>query len=203
MSLTREPVAAVPRRGFLSTLALGAAFTACQSPRSNRTTRRRPFFRTRGVVISAPDDIPNWNWPEKAHAAGLSTIATHKFPSEVARFAMTDEWHRFYADCRRLGIEIEHELHAMYDLLPRSLFEKNPEMFRMNEKGERTKDYNLCVHSKQAIAVVCENAVKYGEILRPTTGRYFYWVDDAMECAAARNAGFFRTRTRSSSWRTR
>ncbi len=173
----------VPRREFLSILALGttAALTACEGARTTTASRRgKPSFRTRGVVISAPDDIPNWDWPEQAHAVGLSTIATHKFPSEVAKFANTDEWARFRENCHRLDIAIEHELHAMYDLLPRDLFDKNPEMFRMNEKGERTKDYNLCVHSPQAIQIVCENAVKYSQLLPATTGRYFYWSDDCL-----------------------
>ena len=51
-------------------------------------------------------------------------------------------------------------------------------MFRMDKKGERTPDSNLCVHSEAAIDTVCENALRYAKILRPTTGRYFYWIDD-------------------------
>lgn len=172
-----------PRRRFLCSLACAAPWWyagGCGLPRRQaRKSQADLHFQTRGVVISAPDDIPNWDWPARAHAAGLSTIATHKFPGEVARFTSTEVWQRFAEDCGRLGLEIEHELHAIYDLLPRSLFPKHPEMFRMNENGERTRDYNLCVSSAEAVAIVCENAVRYSERLRPTTGRYFYWLDDA------------------------
>jgi len=28
------------------------------------------------------------------------------------------------------------------------------------------------------VGVICENVVKYADLLRPTTGRYFYWIDD-------------------------
>jgi len=136
-----------------------------------------PFFKTRGVVVR-PSDIRKWPWPQKAKAAGLTTIGTHVFPHEVAAFVETDEGGAFLDACRNLGIEVEHELHAMNDLLPRDLFERDPSMFRMNEQGVRSPDCNLCVHSKEAVEVVCGNAVRYAELLRPTTGRYFYWIDD-------------------------
>ena len=64
------------------------------------------------------------------------------------------------------------------DLLPRSLFDKDPALFRMDNKGNRVKEFNLCVHSPSAVEIVCQNAVKYAMVLRPTTGRYFYWIDD-------------------------
>jgi Domain of unknown function (DUF4838) len=67
----------------------------------------------------------------------------------------------------------------MAELLPRSLFGKDPDLFRTNEKGERTADANCCVHSERALAVIAENAVRVAGALRPTTGRYFYWGDDA------------------------
>ena len=52
-------------------------------------------------------------------------------------------------------------------------------MFRAGQDGRRTPDANLCVHSQAALAVASENAVAYAEVLRPTTGRYYFWVDDA------------------------
>ena len=66
----------------------------------------------------------------------------------------------------------------MKELLPRSLFGKTPELFRMNDKGERTPDANCCVHSGQALEIICENAVAIARALPPTTGRYFYWGED-------------------------
>ena len=89
-----------------------------------------------------------------------------------------DEGQQFWESCQRLGIQVEHELHAMSDLLPRSLFDKDPGMFPLNDQGQRVRDYNLCVHSAAALEVVAENAIKYTKILRATTHRYFYWIDD-------------------------
>lgn len=126
-----------------------------------------------------PSDITNWSWVEKAKQAGLTTIGTHFSPDQVKEFFATKEGIAFQKKCKTAGIAIEHELHSMKNLLPRNLFKKDPTMFRMTKKGERKNDWNLCVHSKNAIEVVCENAVKYAKILKSDTGRYFYWIDDA------------------------
>jgi len=159
------------KAGSASALALAGAF----GPR--RAWAQEAFFQTRGVVL-VPNDITTWPWPEKASQAGLTTIGTHITPSQVAAFVKTEEGAKFLEDCHRLGLEVEHELHAMSDLLPRELFRKDPSMFRMNKQGQRVADFNLCVHSEAALEVVCENAVNYAKLLKPTTGRYFYWIDD-------------------------
>lgn len=132
---------------------------------------------TRGVVVLT-QDILTANWGDMATQAQLTTIATHITPSEVVRFLKTDEGCAFVEKCKVLRIEVEHELHAIGELLPRGLFAGNPSMFRMNEEGQRTPDANLCVHSQAALDVVCENALSLAKVLRPTTGRYFFWADD-------------------------
>ena len=178
-SLSRRQLLTALAGSGLALLARGRGGTVCFAAVAAGAAKSdtEPFFRTRGVVLR-PFDIKNWPWPQKAKEAGLSTIGTHVFPHEVAEFIRTDEGQAFLRECRELGIEVEHELHAMNDLLPRDLFDKDPSMFPMDDKGERVRGWNLCVHSKDAVELACENAVKYGEILRPTTGRYFYWVDD-------------------------
>jgi len=137
-----------------------------------------PFFLTRGVVL-LPQDILTGNWLNMAKASRLTTIATHVRPAEVARFMQTVQGRGFLDECRAFGIHVEHELHAVGELLPRELFADDPSMFRMNEQGQRTPDSNLCVHSSPALEVICRNALAVAETLRPTTGRYFFWADDA------------------------
>ena len=141
------------------------------------TARNQPFLMTRGVVL-AERDLTTWDWAEQAKAAGLTTLATHGSPSGIARFVKTEEGQAFLEACRDLDIAVEHELHAMAELLPRELFKKDPAMFRMNDAGHRVPDCNLCVHSEAALRVVCEHAGTYAGVLRPTTGRYFFWIDD-------------------------
>ena len=133
---------------------------------------------TRGVVL-VPDDLSLEDWPKRAKQAGLSTIGIHgASPKAVVVWVQSDAGQRFLAQCRRLGLEVEYELHAMRELLPRDLFKKAPELFRMNDKGERTPDTNCCVHSQRGLEIIAQTAVEIAKVLRPTTGRYFYWGDD-------------------------
>src|SRR5262249_21777346 len=117
-------------------------------------------------------------WPERAVQAGLTTIALHPFPGAVRNFVRTEPGQQFLDRCRRLGLRVEYELHAMRELLPRDRFTTDKALFRMNEKGERVADANLCVHSPAALDIAAENALRFAEALRPTTGRYFFWGDD-------------------------
>jgi hypothetical protein len=136
-------------------------------------------FRTRGVVL-VPEDLSLVDWPERAAEAGLTTIALHHgtSPKAVADFIESAAGREFLAKCARLKLEVEYELHAMRELLPRALFATQPALFRMNEKDERTPDVNLCVHSAQALQIAATNALRLARQLRPTTSRYFFWGDD-------------------------
>ncbi len=137
------------------------------------------IFKTRGVVLY-PADLSLGDWPERAARAGLTTIALHdgSAPSRVMAFVRTAEGHAFLEKCQSLGLHVEYELHAMHELLPRPLFERDPSLFRMTDGGDRTPDANLCVHSPSALAIVAENAVAISKVLTPTTGRHFLWGDD-------------------------
>ena len=70
--------------------------TAClPSPpfdwRKNGDLVARPqFLLTRGVVL-VTRDIVTLDWPARAKAAGLTTIATHVFPQEVVDFLKSPE----------------------------------------------------------------------------------------------------------------
>jgi hypothetical protein len=134
---------------------------------------------TRGVVLN-PTDLSFSDWPARAKEAGLTAIALHhsREVSHVSDFIQREEGQAFLATCRELGLEVEYELHAMKDLLPRDLFDKEKSLFRMADDGERVPDFNLCVHSERALQIAAENAAAISRLLRPTTGRYFLWGDD-------------------------
>lgn len=89
------------------------------------------------------------------------------------------------------GLNIEYEFHALSYLLPRSLFSKNPEFFRMNENGERTPDLNMCFSSEEALDIVAENARVLAKKLYKSSSNYFFWIDDASagKCNCAKCAG--------------
>ncbi|MFH1739417.1 MAG: DUF4838 domain-containing protein [bacterium] len=178
--MRRPPRNIASRRFFLQTLASGAMLGFAAPCRPANSDREMPYFKTRGVVL-IPDDLTLEDWPARAKQANLTTIALHNHQSiqTVTDLIQSEKGAKFLSQCRELKLEVEYELHAVKDLLPRDLFDKNPALFRMNETGERVPDFNLCVSNEQAIDVVCEKAVAVSEILRPTTGRYFFWGDDA------------------------
>ena len=176
--------ATLSRRECLAGWAAGAAWAALGAAPRDRSAglaqlRDRAFFETRGVVLT-PDDLTLEDWPQRAKEAGLNTIGLHhgQSPRAVADFVRSAKGAAFVAQCRQSGLRLEYELHAMRELLPRDLFGKNPSLFRMNEKGERTPDANLCVHSGEAMRIAAENALALARLLQPATGRHFFWGDD-------------------------
>ena len=159
-----------------------------------------PVFKTRGIVLLISDLLSVKDWPVRAKNAGLTTIATHFITNprfehhkmdHLIDFLKSESGQRFREECAKLGIEVEHETHAMSDLLPRSLFKKDRSMFRMDEDGERTPESNFCGHSAAAIEIICENAVTYAEALKSTTGRYFFWIDDARPMCSCPKCGAY------------
>lgn len=156
-----------------------SAFADWRMPEAE--AERREVFRTRGVVL-VPEDVADTEWPARAARAGLTTIALHHGTSteNVASFIESARGQEFLGECARLGLHVEYELHAMRDLLPRDLFARHPEWFRMDEQKKRTPDANLCVSSEPALEIVATNALRLARRLRPTTGRYFFWGDDGL-----------------------
>jgi hypothetical protein len=134
-------------------------------------------FKSRGVAL-IPQDLTLADWPERASRAGLDVLALHPTPGEVTQFVQTAAGQEFLSRCAALGLAVEYELHAMGELLPRTLYGPSPNLFRMDESGARQGDWNLCVSSSEALDVVAQNAVRLAETLRPTTHRYHLWGDD-------------------------
>jgi hypothetical protein len=169
----------ISRRRFIEALGCGLALGEAALVAAEDRGPEAPFFRTRGVVLTT-EDLTLTDWPERAKAAGLTTIGLHapKSPRLLADYVQSESGQKFLASCRRLGLAVEYELHAMQELLPRDLFDQSPELFRMDDKGQRVGQWNLCVHSERALQTVADNAVALAKTLRPTTGRYFYWGDD-------------------------
>jgi hypothetical protein len=167
------------RRKFLAVCTGGAALCALSHPAGADDPATAVPRETRGVVL-VPEDLSLADWPWRARNAALTTIGIHHqhSPQAVIRWIKTDAGQRFLEQCGKMGLAVEYELHAMRELLPRTLFAKNPEFFRMDDKGERRPDSNCCAHSGRALEIIAENAVEIARTLRPTTGRYFYWGDD-------------------------
>lgn len=137
-------------------------------------------FQSRGVVVGPLRFLIDW--PERAAKLGLTTIALHGHPhqdsTDILTFVASEQGQAFIKSCRILGIAVEYELHAMNYLLPRRLFECNPELFRMDDHGKRTPEGNFCLQSDDAWEIILDRAIDLAKQLPPTTHRYFLWPDD-------------------------
>ncbi|MBQ4286686.1 MAG: DUF4838 domain-containing protein [Bacteroidales bacterium] len=162
---------------YLAVIAAAAATVLSCSRSEAFLTEEDGFFHMKGVVLSV-DDLSTLDWPALAAENGINTIGTHIFPDQVAQFSKTEKGKEFYESCRRNGIEVEHQLHSISQLLPRELFAEDSTMFRMDSKGRRTPVDNCCIHSEKALETIAANAVEYARILKPTNHRYYFWIDD-------------------------
>ena len=164
----------ITRREALA--ALGAVLLAAGVPAEESAER----FLTRGVVLY-PWDLSLKDWPQRAAAAGITTIALHAAQrfDVLLDFLKSDAGRRFLDDCKQHQVHVEYELHAMGMLLSRELYyAPDIDMFRMDETGKRNPDGNCCPSSAQALEIIAGKAAEYGRLFQPTTGRYFYWPDD-------------------------
>lgn len=138
----------------------------------------------RGIIINTHDLDKQWiTW---AADAGLNTLGLHPGEGGLATDALrrTIDAHplpenrslRTFAASR--GVRIEYEAHAMSWLLPRHLFTRHPEWFRMNEQGERTPDHNLCVSNLDALDYISERTALLASLLDTGVSDYFFWLDD-------------------------
>lgn len=101
-----------------------------------------------------------------AHESMASLIAD--LPSFSPRLNEIEAW----------GIAVEHEMHALRWMLPAQLFAEHPAWFRMNEKGERAADYNLCASNRDALDYVTARAAEAARLLPAKSHRYHFWIDD-------------------------
>lgn len=137
-----------------------------------------------GAVIH-PEEFSD-TWLERMKQAGLNVLGLHPVGGVHADQSLKDmiedeflpEKQALYARARSMGLEIEYEMHALSYLLPRRMFERHPDWFRMNQQGERVNDFNFCVSNGQALDYIARRAQILSQIFRPTTNRYFFWLDD-------------------------
>jgi hypothetical protein len=83
--------------------------------------------------------------------------------------------------CKKNEIDVEYECHVLQEILPRSLFDEHPTYFRVDTSGVRTSDLNMCFSSEEAWIVVENNVKELLKWVKPTTNRYFFWIDDSYD----------------------
>lgn len=147
-------------------------------------------FERRGLVLS-PDDLRGLGelWLEWMTQGNLNLLGLHSGVDGLIAFVESEEGSRCLEGAKSRGIDVEYEIHALGWLLPRTLFAECPNWFRVNEKGIRVADANLCVSNEEALRYIAERAVMLAKRLPSTTHLYYLWADDAQpwcHCEACR-----------------
>ena len=138
----------------------------------------------RGLLVH-PYELDD-NWLDKCVSLGLNVIGLHPVGGKKADEslqALLDMQHepafeRLLARASSLGLKVEHEMHALSWLVPRSLFAENPDWFRMDESGARVADFNICPSCKAAMAYLADRSEELARQLPSETHRYYFWIDD-------------------------
>lgn len=152
------------------------------------------MIKERGIVILKEDLCPKWADIVREcdfNVLGLHTLDKPGAVEEYSSWLKLKKTQDVIAELESSGVRVEHELHAVSALLPRSLFETSPEFFR-EENGTRVKNDNYCPSSDEAAAIVAAGAEKLAETLKPSTHRYYLWQDDnamGRKCSCRRCRG--------------
>ncbi|MFA6292267.1 MAG: DUF4838 domain-containing protein [Victivallales bacterium] len=141
-----------------------------------------------GVLFLMPGEDGEWI-PEKRKAISIAAgkqLVNPRFKYHgvyweklAAEDFTVEEWLRFYAKLRfnavwheigdlalakELGFRLEVGGHGLAKLLPRELFDREPELFRMFQPedfgGKRTKDSNFCVINPKTRQIIMDNFAK-------------------------------------------
>lgn len=143
----------------------------------------------RGIIVH-PEDL-TLDWIERMADAGLNTLGLHPVGGVKAHESLqraidwhaTEESRALREAAAQRGIFVEYEAHVMAWLLPREMFAEHPDWFRMNEKGERVADFNLCASNHEALEFVAERTALLSSLLDTGSDKHYYWLDDVTDCA--------------------
>ena len=138
----------------------------------------------RGIIVHPHelDDI----WLEEAQSANLNVMGLHPVGGPDAHLTLESAIHfhllpeskRLFKKLDKMGMQVEYEAHAMRWLLPGDVFDSAPNLFRMDEKGQRQKDFNLCVSNPDALQFIAKRAEHLARMLTVNSDHYFFWLDD-------------------------
>lgn len=139
----------------------------------------------RNSMLIHPEELSK-KWIDRLADEGIGAIGIHPRGGKHAVNSLKElleqmkraEYRELIDYAKSRGLEVEYELHAAGYLLPRELFEGNPELFRMNENGERTADYNLCVSNGEALDLCAQRAAELASSLYGSAERFYFWMDD-------------------------
>ncbi len=144
----------------------------------------RPALAGRGLIIGHDLFLAEAEgWVAWAARARLNTIFIHTIDEGLALGACRlESWRARRAAIlpllRQRGLSLELGGHHLRDLLPRALFRSRPELFR-HDGRQRSPDFNCCVSSPEALALIGERAAAFFERF-PEADVYHLWPADIL-----------------------
>ncbi len=138
-------------------------------------------MKTKGIIIIDKDFTADWLPILKK--SGINTVGLHSLYQyggleKHLVWLKKEETQSLIAEFEKNGITIEHQLHALDWLLPRSLFSTHPDWFRVDKEGKRTADWNCCISNDDALDYVEKSAYKLAALLAQKSHDYYIWSDD-------------------------
>lgn len=142
------------------------------------------MLKKRGILVH-PEDLTD-KWILCMADAGLNNLGLHPVGGRLAHESLQravdthilPESRRLRALAKEKGINVEYEAHAMGWLMPRHIFSEHPEWFRMNEKGERVADFNMCASNPEALEYLAERTALLARLTETGSDKYYLWTDD-------------------------
>jgi len=174
----------------LMVIALIIGCMACCAPKQTESDAvgilpKEPF---RGVILY-PSDIRSLGAEKLVgilQGAGINLLGIHSNTitedlDSLRIYLESADGQLLMGLCQKNGIDVEYECHVLKEMLPRFLFDTHPEYFRLDAKGTRTNDLNICFSCDEAWAVIEKSVTELLQWLQPTTNRYFFWIDDSRD----------------------
>ncbi|MGI6653557.1 MAG: DUF4838 domain-containing protein [Christensenellales bacterium] len=141
--------------------------------------------RNRRGIIVHPEEL-RLDWLDRMAEARLNTLGLHPVGGRDAHLTLQKaidmhtlpESIKLRAAAASRGISVEYEAHVMAWLLPRHLFDRHPDWFRMDDKGQRAADFNLCASNQNALDYVAQRTATLATLLDTGANKHYYWLDD-------------------------
>ena len=144
----------------------------------------------RTSLLIHPDELSK-KWIDRFADLKVTTLGLHPRGGRWAVSSLEDllarlktpEYRALLDYAADRGLEIAYEFHAAATLLPRDLFDRHPEYFRMDREGKRVPNWNFCVSNDEALGIVAERAAEIVRQLYRSGDRFHFWLDDGHDLA--------------------
>ena len=139
-------------------------------------------------LLIHPEELDK-TWLDQLEALQVSALGLHPVGGQRANETLAAMLARFDApeyralldDAAARGIEVTCEMHALRYLLPEVVLAAHPHWRRVDARGQRSADYNLCCAQQDALDFLSRRAAELYARLPGRPRRVALWLDDAKD----------------------